>query len=247
MFLPFVFLGVIYAVNIIVAVANRRPSPPNTVRLSRAFLWIGVAGLALMLPVSIVLIAVFKERAFGYFCVIAAVIFTFLILGYYGFDLVYDDETITYRYFFEARKTIRIRDVKRLRRGLDLVIETKENRLTVRNYMSGADELFLHLQSRVSEKKQKEVPKVIRFSEAVERPGEFMIIYVLGALVNVGLWIMMIAFHADWRGFVLASVLSALWAAVVFLSIHSAKRARSSFFWRRVASLLFRKGYLRED
>ena len=247
-FLPFVFLGVIYAFNIMIAVASKRPSPPNSVRLSRAFLWIGAAGLALMLPVSIFSIAVFGERTFGYFCVIAAVLFSLFIFAYYGFDLVYDDDTITYRYFFEERKTIKIRDVKRLRKGLDLVIETKEKRLTVRNYMSGTDELYLHLQSRVSEKQQTEVKKVIRFSEAVERPGEFIAVYILVSLVHVGLWIMVIVFSSDnWLGYVLAGALSVPWAAIVFLSVHSAKRARSSLFWRRIALALFRKGYLREN
>lgn len=247
MFAIFIALIVVYTTDISLVIVAQKKKLSNTVKLSPAFFWIGIVGLTITLPVSIIAILVFHEIAYGFVCVIAAVVFSLLILAFYGFKVEYNEKSINYRYFFEHQKSIEIKEIKQMRNGLDLVISTQNSKLIIRNYMSGKEELYLFLQKKVSVRNQKEVPNVIRFADAVERPGEFVFMYVLMCVLSIAM-IIIILFVKP-AGFYLAFfiILASLFPLIVVLSVLSAKRAHSSNFWCSIARILFRKGYLRTD
>lgn len=258
MYIPFVILLCACISDTIVIVAHKKKrvsdKSANTVRLSQAFLWIGCIGSGATIAAAVTALLIFEEYAFGYCCVIFALIFSFIILGYYGFEVRYNEKTIAYRYFFEKRKEITIRGITDLFNGLDLVITTQGGRLTIKNYMSGKDDLYEHLRTRVSLKKQKTVKKVIRFFDAVYRPVEFVVMYIITFLLAIVMWFILFYFRLFDNGteegyvaMVFCVFLGVALPTIVFMSIYSAKRAHSSAFWHKIAAHLFKPGYLRCD
>ena len=179
---------------------------------------------------------------------VLAAISSLLFFSYYGFRIAFDKEKIVYRYFFETPKTIFYKDIVEVRVGLDLIIRTKDRKLTIPNYMTNIPALLLKMMPYMPKRKKiKEVPRVRSFSEAVERSQEFIIVFAILEIFFIGFGVLgAIATKFDTT---LILVSSLLWGAItgmIFLCVHSAKRAHSSSFWNKIANLLFKEGYLKD-
>lgn len=171
-----------------------------------------------------------------------------LFLAYYGFRITFDKEKIVYRRFFESPKTIYYKEIVEVRVGLDLLIRTKNQKLVIPNYMTNVPALLLKMMPYMPKRKKvKEVPRVKAFSDSVERPMEFIIMFaVLEIFVtSVGLCVMIYS-KFDAASILAFSVVWFITTGMIFLCVHSAKRAHSSSFWNKVAHVMFKSGYLRD-
>lgn len=216
------------------------------IKMHKAYLMVGIILSTVMSVLSVIAFTDDELLAFIFF--IIALLSSSLIFAYFGFRIVFDDEKIVYRYFFEAPKTIWYKDITEVRVGLDLVIRTKDKKLTVFNYMTNMPALLIKMMPYLPKRKKlKEVPKVKSFFEAVERPMDLIIAFIMAEVAVALVFVMMLTYpKADTQVRVFIGILWFLLSGIFFLCIHSAKRAHSSVFWNKVAKILFKDGYLRD-
>ncbi|MBE6553544.1 MAG: hypothetical protein E7666_04285 [Ruminococcaceae bacterium] len=217
------------------------------IKLHKAYLVIGgsVSILACILSVWSFL-QISKSLSFVLF--VFALLSSLLVFAYFGFRIAFDDEKIIYRYFFENAKTIYYKDIIEIRHGLDLIIKTNSRQLVIPNYMTNMGALLLKMMLFLPKRKNvKEVPKVRSFFESVERPREFLIVFVGLEVVFSALFAwFLIASNFDSRVIIFAAICMSAISGLFFFCVHSAKRAHSSVFWNKVAKKLFKDGYLRD-
>ncbi len=221
----------------------------NKVTLHPAF---GIAGAVGSLGFGIAAIVTYAidetELSITFF--VMSLLFSTLILGYFGYRVTYDEEIITYRLFFEKPKTIHYNDIVDLQMGMDLKIETYDRLIRVPNYTVNQEKMFAYVKTYVNKgvkKRAKAVPKVRKYTESVERPGEFIAIFFI-IMVAIGAF-GIIAFFCEpgTKTFLIISSFIGAWALYIWLSVHSAKRAHSSEFWKKVAYFCYKPGYLVDD
>lgn len=217
------------------------------IKIHKAYLIIGVV-LSTVFAVLSAWLFLELSKALSFLAFIFAVLWSLLVFSYFGFRIVFDEEKITYRYFFEKPKHIFYKEIVEIRHGLDLIIQTKDQKLVIPSYMTNVGALLLKMMPYLPKRKKvKEVEKVRSFFDSVERPLEFVIVFVMLEVVFIALFVwFLIASHFDSRVIAIMGVCLGAITALVFLCVHSAKRAHSSAFWRKVANLLFKKGYLRD-
>ena len=187
------------------------------------------------------------DTAVAIFSFVMALIGPVFVLGYLGYRITYDEEKITYRCFFEKPKTIYYKDVVDLKMGMDLKIKTIDRTLRIKNDTVNFKKMFTYIEPRVEkrvETEPKPVPKVRKYADSVERPGEFVVLYVVWLTLCAVFWIM-----AFWAVEIIyfAIFVTVFSGIYTFSSIYSAKRAHSSEFWRKIAYLCYRPGYLVDD
>lgn len=217
------------------------------IKMHKAYLIVGIILSAIMSVLSITEFANDELLAFVFF--ILALFSSLLIFAYFGFRIVFDEEKIVYRYFFEAPKTIYYKDITEVRVGLDLVIRTKDRKLTVSNYMTNMPALLIKMMPYLPKKKKvKEVPKVKSFFDAVERPMDYVIVFIVVEVVMTLVSVMLlISPRSDTQVRIGIGIVWFLLLGFFFLCIHSAKRAHSSAFWKKIANICFKNGVLRDD
>ena len=93
-------------------------------------------------------------------------------------------------------------------------------------------------------------PKVRKFRDSVERPGEFIFGFVVMEIFAVAIPVVaaLEGIGDSYRGLVLTFVvgLPVVLNAFILLTVISVKRAHSSKAWRKVAKVLVRNGYLKK-
>ena len=221
------------------------------IRMHKGYLILGV-----VLSASLCLLATWiyldGSEVASFVVFIFALLSASLIFAYFGFRITFDDEKIVYRHFFENPKIIYYKEITEIEHGLDLIIKTKEKRLVVPNYMTNTVALTLKMMPYLPKRKKiKEIPKVRRFVDSVERPYEFIVVFWILEIVICGFYIGLfinqgITISTNVPIFVLGCVSMGICSALVFLCVHSAKRAHSSAFWNKVAKKLFKEGYLKD-
>lgn len=223
--------------------------------LNSGFFLVGFLGTVISIVLAI-LAVIFKLYAFGVLLLAFGIVFSFVLSGYYGYRIYFDDEKIVYRKYFESYKAIYYKDVTKIVFEYDLEIKTKKKKLTVPCYMANFNLLLESVKGNCPEKAMKKVDpkvKVRKFSDSVNRPGEFIFAFVLMYLLDVCLIVFLIP------GFLNGEIFSSgLSVAMIFIvaivgcfsfpivTVISVKRAHSSKFWRKVARVCVREWYLKD-
>lgn len=191
------------------------------------------------------------DTAVAIFFFVMALIGPVFVLGYLGYRITYDEEKITYRRFFEKPKTIYYKDIVDLKMGMDLKIKTIDRTLRIKNDTVNFKKMFTYVEPRVEkrvETEPKPVPKVRKYVDSVERPGDHICCFIV---LTVGMSILggiLIFYRPPTIGIIAVACFCVIFAILFsFLSIHSAKRAHSSKFWKSVSRFFYSPGQLVDD
>ncbi len=217
------------------------------IRLHKGYLWLGLILTVVEVGMSLWTYLDGSEGVSLIFFILS-LLSSLLIFAYLGFRITFDDEKLAYRRFFEKPKTIYFKDIREIRCGLDIEIQTKTQKLVIPNYMTNTAALMVKMMPYLPKKKKiKTVPRVRRFRDSVERAGEFIFAFALldVALLGVFIWVN-IAQKFDPTTFYVLGGLLIFINGVFFLMVHSAKRAHSSRFWGKIAKLFYKEGYLKD-
>ena len=223
----------------------------NTMKLHLLSLVIGVIGTVSFLTVAIV-IALLSDDPKSWILLFFSILSIPLIIAYFQCRIFYDDEKLIIRNFFGKKKIIFYYEITDIKNGIDTRIFTKETSVNIPNYLSGRFEFLLTLAPHLSKKtgksaqKAAENPPVRPFRESVWRYKEFYFAYILIYILLIGLFIFSLNISNGEPGIWFSIVGAVVWTLMVFISVHSAKRAHSSAFWRRIARHCFKEGYLEE-
>ena len=251
---PFVFLAICLAVHFFVdnAPASSQ-SKGKELRLNKAYCVIGYVALAVLGILAIVLY--FNSGIeVALIAVAFAILPTLLIIGYYGYRIVYDKSTIEVK-MFRKIKSIKLKNVIEVERGMDLIVRTKDDTFTIHNYMTNTTELyqFLLQNIKLSAEKQKE-PRVRRFKDSIYRPNETIFAFILMGLLAFGLLAIIIWAYSIgsirtrkdlFIGLSIVLFFATIFTIFITLSVISVKRAHSSKKWRKIAKLLIKENYLK--
>ena len=255
---PIILLVVCITVRFIQFSKFKQPQPKNNnvLTLRRFYCIVGYIALIVFCVLGFFLYF-FDGFYAALICVIFALFSSFLVLGYYGYRIEYDEKEIRYRFFFEKSKVISYRNIVKIERGIDLVIRTKCDVLKVSNYLTNIDALYLQLLKKVNISKNatdKFYPKVRKFKDSVYRHGELIFAYCLLITIAIFFDAMLVWALLDEHITTLADIIGAIAlllfinlsvATVVILSVFSAKRAHSSKRWKKIAQLLIKEQYLK--
>lgn len=222
--------------------------------LSKAYLYLGLIG-SIACFVGGIIIMIFDSYAIAIVFFILATLFAFILSGYFGYRIYYDDEKIVYRKYFESYKVLHYKDIIRINYLFDIEIYTENSKLIIPSYMANSQNLLATVLQYVPNKatqKIKPKEKVRKFSDSVYRPGEFIFAFILMPILGTaGLAIVLILGEPEQKDYKLVLGTFICLAVVMYiypiLGIISAKRAHSSKFWRSVAKLLYREGYLKKE
>lgn len=228
----------------------------NSLYLNKAYFWIGLIGTTVCFFAGII-IWIIESIWLSFVFFALALVFAFILSGYYGNRLWYDDEKILYRKYFEKYKIIYYKDITTLRCDYDIEIETKEKRLIVPSYMVNYGAFLDVLVNNTSPKSRLKIrpeSKTRKFRDSVYRVGEFVFSYVLMYVLMAGYLLIWLVCDKDRsilepeNTFALCAVIfmTVIGCAFPIISIISAKRAHSSNFWKTVAKYCFREGYLKK-
>ncbi|MBO5701963.1 MAG: hypothetical protein J6S71_05955 [Clostridia bacterium] len=218
--------------------------------LSRAYFYLGLIGSILFALVAVIVL-IFDSASLAIVFFALAILFAFILSGYYGYRIYYDDEKIVYRKYFEKYKAIFYKDIRRVNFEFDIEITAKDSKLTVPCYManSGAllEKMLKHIPKKATQK-IKPQEKVRKFSDSVYRPGEFIFAFILMYILGISFdsLLITVVMEYSWEVWALLGVSVFCYIFPIFAFI-SAKRAHSSKFWRAVAKLCYKDGYLKVD
>ena len=251
---PFVFLAICLAVHFFVdnAPASSQ-SKEKELRMNKAYCVIGYVALAVLGILAIVLY--FNSGIeVALIAVAFAILPTLLIIGYYGYRIVYDKSTIEVKMFAKI-KSIKLKNVIAVENGMDLIVRTKDDTFTIHNYMTNITELyqFLLQNIKLSDEKQK-IPMVRRFKDSIYRPNETIFAFILMGLLAFGLLAIIIWAYSIgsirtrkdlFIGLSIVLFFATIFTIFITLSVISVKRAHSSKKWRKIAKLLIKEDYLK--
>lgn len=218
--------------------------------LNKAYFYLGLIGTVLFAAVAIIVL-IFDSIALSAVFFALAVLFAFILSGYYGYRVYYDDEKIVYRKYFERYKTVLYKDIKRVEYLFDIEITAKAGKLTIPCYMANSDalleEMLRHLPKKAIQKVDPQ-EKVRKFSDSVYRPGEFIFAFIMMYLLFAAFDVLLLVYAGidTWESKALLGF-SVLGYVFPIISIVSAKRSHSSKFWRSVARVCYKDGYLKVD
>lgn len=90
--------------------------------------------------------------------------------------------------------------------------------------------------------------KVRKFPDSVYRPGEFIFAFVMMYLLGILFDALLIIYVKEYSWEVWAMLgLSAFCYIIPIVTFISAKRAHASKFWRSVAKICYKDGYLKDE
>ena len=221
----------------------------HRVTLHPAFGISGAAG-SLGFGVAAIVMYVIDETEFSIVFFVMTLLFSSLIFGYFGYLVTYDEEKITYRLFFEKHKTIYYKDIVDLQMGMDLKIETGDRLIRIPSYTVNQEKMFAYVKTYVNKivkRKAKAMPKVRKYVDSVERPGEFIAVFLIMMTATIVFSIVVCVYEPCGKTFLAMGSITGIGILFVWFSIYSAKRAHSSDFWKKVAYLCYKPGYLIND
>ena len=218
--------------------------------LNKAYFYLGLIGTVLFAAVAIIVL-IFDSIALSAVFFALAIIFAFVLSGYYGYRIYYDDEKIVYRKYFERYKTVFYKDIKRVDYRFDIEITAKAVKLTIPCYMANSDALLEEMLKHIPKKATQKIDpqeRVRKFADSVHRPGEFLFGFILMYAIGIAFDALLIIFVKEysWEVWVFFAVTAGCYVLPI-ISIISAKRSHSSKFWRSVARVCYKDGYLKVD
>lgn len=218
--------------------------------LSNVYFYLGLIG-SILFSVGGILIWFLDSTLLAIVFLTLAILFTFILSGYYGYRIYYDNEKIVYRRYFEKYKAIYYKDITRVNYQYDIEIMTKEKQLTIPCYIANASELLEVMLKYIPQKAMKKLnpkKKVRKFSDSVYRPKEFIFAFVLMYLLVISFDALLIICVEEYSWEVWAMLgLSVIGYILPIISFISAKRAHASKFWRSVANICYKSGYLKNE
>ncbi len=224
--------------------------------LNKTYFFLGLLGTIVCCVLGI-MVFIFDSRLTSIVFLALAIVFTFILSGYYGFRIYFDGKKIVYRKYYERFKVIYYKDITHFCCKYDIEIKTKDQTLIVPSYMSNYM-FFLEFITDVIPSKAKikidSKLKVRKFRDSVYRFKEFVVAYIMIYALIIAFWLLMLIADKDKTLFLkenrlpllLFCLLTVATILIPIVSIFSAKRAHSSNFCRWMASYLFRDGYLKQ-
>lgn len=251
---PLVFLAICLAVHFFIKkAANCSRSKGTELRLNKAYCVLGYIVLAFF-GILTIFFYIYIDIYAALIAVAFAILPTVLIMGYYGYRIVYDKNTLEI-IMFRKIKSIKLKNVIEVERGLDLIVRTKDDTLTIHNYMTNTKDLYQFLlQNTNTNDEKRKVPRVRKFKDSVYRPNETIFAFALmGALPFALLAILIWAYskgsistHENlFIGLAVVLLFATIFSIYIILSVISVKRAHSSKKWRKIAKLLIKETYLK--
>ena len=225
----------------------------KVLRLHKAYLCVGIIATSIFAVLSI-WSYIDREEIFSLLMFGFAVLSSALIFAYIRVRIMFDEERIICRNLFGDGRVFLWQDITSVRIGLDIELHFKNKKLVVRNYMTNQKAFMAMLAEKIPKRRKKavqSVSKVRSFFDSVERPREFLAVFILLNVVFVALyaWFLISGFlkpRLDDYAFVGMTICVLAIFLVTFLCVHSAKRAHSSSFWYCVAKMMFKDGYLKK-
>lgn len=251
---PLVFLAICLTVRFFLEKPSHcSQNNEKELRLNKTFCVIGYVALAIL-----GILTIFLYFDIGIYAALASALFailpTILITGYYGYRIVYDKNALEV-IMFRKIKSIKLKNVIEVECGLDLIVRTKDNTLTIHNYMTNTKDLYQFLLQNTNLSNEKsEVPRVRKFKDSVFRPNETIFAFVLAgslpfALLAIIIWAYSkgsISTQEDlFIGLAAVILFATIFAIYIILSVISVKRAHSSKKWRKIAKFLIKETYLK--
>lgn len=221
-------------------------------KLPLAYFIIGIVGTVFFFVISFALALLNQDPA-------SWVVFSFsllsipLIIAYFQCRIFYDNEKMLVRNFFGRKKMVYYAEIIDVKNDTNTLIETNDgSSVRIPNDLEGRFELLMTLASQLSGKIGNHTraaaknPPVRAFRDSVWRSGEIIVAFVLVYAVIIALAVMGLFVSNGAPILWMALVGAIVWTACVFLSIHSAKRAHRSAFWKKIACICFKERYLNE-
>jgi len=186
---------------------------------------------------------------------IFSVTLVLLIFGFYRYSIIYDHEKLSCRKYVGKYKTIYYSEIVHIEYGLDLIIRTEKDTLTISGDKKNVASFCTFLQENLKLDERKSLPpRVRKFKDALYRPGEFYFVFsmaivlsVLMSAVLVWEWIKGSVEGVELVYVVLLLILSLIVVpGYVTIAIVSAKRAHSSEKWRKIAYKCIREEAFRK-
>ena len=162
--------------------------------------------------------------------------------------IYYDENGIIVQNFWRQRKTILYHEITDIKVEMDVVLQTEKTEITIRDYMVGRFDFLLFIAPYLkSSQKRKlksitETPRTRKYRDAVHRSSD-IIIALSVYTVLCGAFSVFITFYDRSAWFCWLFLPATLFFD--WIVIYSAKRAHSSKFWRAIAKVIYREGYLK--
>jgi len=219
----------------------------SVLRMNRAYLLVGIF-CTLGFLLFAILAFILQDDVYLPLVLCVFSIFSFsLVVAYFNCRLFYDETSMTNRNFFGRKTTIFYNEITDVDIGIEIIISSDKKRIKIPEYTIGREkfaesikpyvENILEVKSQLSEP----MPKVRKFRDSVQTPGDFIFMIVL--MILFSLFFIGVALFYDFNflclGFAFFGFLFA------FLMFYSPKRAHSSAFWRAIAKGMYRKGYVK--
>ena len=221
---PIIFFAICVVIHLVQKKTEYNSDGKNTnvIRLSPFFRIVGWA-LCAFCSIFSIFMYYFSGILAALIIIFWGCISLFLVLGYYGFIVIYDGKKITYRRFFGKYKKIYYKQIVSIEYGLDLYVRTKDDTLKIPNYVTNVNEFYLYLNETViiPDSEDKKVPRVRKFSDSVYRPVEFIFVYTL--IIVIGFFVLGVVIFEyingkiDQHTLVIAWVLGAIFSVTTCL------------------------------
>ena len=221
--------------------------------LSKAYLYLSIIGSAICL-ISGILILIFDHWTIAAVFFALSICFAFILTGYFGYRIYYDDEKLMYRKYYGSYKAIYYKDITHIDYIFDIEITSKDRKLVIPCYMANSNDFLETVLNNIPKKAKKKVKptsKVRKLSDSIYRPVETIAGYVITGLCSaICVPLVFLGLKRQGSdGILFAIVFVGLGVIMCMFTIFgpiSAKRAHSSKFWHSVAKLLHKDGYLKE-
>ena len=218
----------------------------NTVRMGVAFLIIGaICTVACTVPAIIMVLQ--KNLSFAALLFGLSLLGASLVVAFFNCRLTYDEESFTYRNFFNKKTTIKYSEIIDAEYEMDLIIMSDKKKISLQDHVVGQSEFLRIIKPYIDpiiEQKKKiagPVPKVRKYRDSVYRPLDYIIVQSMFGSFAATVCIGVMAVDFNW----ICVFFLVLIAAFIFAFFYSAKRAHSSKFWRVISKLCYNTNQLK--
>lgn len=218
----------------------------NTVRMGVAFLIIGViCTVACTVPAIIMVLQ--KKLSFAAFLFGLSLLGASLVVAFFNCRLTYDEESFTYRNFFNKKTTIKYSEIIDAEYDMDLIIMSDKKKISLQDHAVGQGEFLQIIKPYIDpiiEQKKKiagPAPKVRKYRDSVYRPLDYIIVQSIFGAFSGAICLAALIIDFNW----ICVFVLALISVFIFAFFYSAKRAHSSEFWRSVSKICYHKNQLK--
>lgn len=218
----------------------------NTVRMGVAFLIIGVI-CTVACAVPAIIMALQKDLSFAAFLFGLSLLGASLAVAFFNCRLTYDEESFTYRNFFNKKTTIKYSEIIDAEYEMDLIIMSDKKKISLQDHAVGQGEFLQIIKPYIDpiiDQKKKiagPVPKVRKYRDSVYRPLDYIIVQSMFGSFAAAVCIGAMVVDFNW----ICVFVLALISVFIFAFFYSAKVAHSSKFWRVISKFFYNTNQLK--